>query len=107
MNSVVSAGFGTETDPLEDADLLMEVCRALVSRPERVSVAESPADGGGASLLISVASGDIGKIIGKNGETIALLRKLFSKIGSLDGRRILVFVDEPQRSDFVKRRVSV
>jgi predicted RNA-binding protein YlqC (UPF0109 family) len=103
-NVAIAAPAGVDTDPLEDADLLMELCRALVHYPDQVYIDEVLSDDGGCNLTIRAANADLGQIIGKNGDTITLLRKLFGKIGAIDGRRISVFVLEPRRPQHYSKK---
>jgi predicted RNA-binding protein YlqC (UPF0109 family) len=79
--------------PLEDKELLAEVARALVDRPEQVRVTESP-EGGVLVLYLYVAQKDRGKVIGRKGRTISALRNLFSAIGAMDGRQVLVKIED-------------
>jgi len=84
--------------PLENSDLLAEIVRALVDVPEQVQVEEKTIEGGASTvLIIKVAKEDRGKIIGKNGSTIYIIRGLFNRIGSLDGIRLLVEVEDDSK----------
>jgi predicted RNA-binding protein YlqC (UPF0109 family) len=77
--------------PLEDDALLTEVARSLVEHPShvRVVVEDSPAHRT-MVLHLHVARSDRGRIIGKKGRTISALRNLFSAVGLMDGRRVVV-----------------
>jgi len=84
--------------PLNDRDLLEEVVRALVSRPEKVRVVEREVSGQSTSFLtVMVDPLDIGKVIGKQGRTADAIRTIFMSIASLDKRRVFIEVDEPKR----------
>jgi predicted RNA-binding protein YlqC (UPF0109 family) len=56
-------------------DLIMEMARALVDSPDVVSV-ETFKDGDGTVLRLRVASGDVGKVIGKQGRTARSMRTI-------------------------------
>ena len=81
--------------PLEDRELLAELIRALVDEPAKVRVTERVSPGGNeATLTVSCASEDRGKVIGRRGGTIGALRLLFAAIGAADGRKVSVRVSE-------------
>lgn len=81
--------------PLEDTALLIEVARSLVSRPEDVKVVRrEDVKHRTMTLLLEVHRSDRGRVIGKKGRTISALRNLFSAIGLMDGRRVLVDLRE-------------
>lgn len=84
-------------EPLEDCELLEEVVRAMVEMPEAVRVTEKHGVGE-TTLWIDVAPIDRGKIIGKKGKNIDSLRNIFSGIGALQGKRLLVMVAEPGKT---------
>lgn len=82
-----------ETSPLEDSELLLEIVRALVDKPESVRVYEREySTGNGVTLHIECDPSDRGKVIGRKGKTIDCLKHLLSSIGAIDGRRIMVRV---------------
>lgn len=62
------------------------VARALVDRPDAVSVAESQRRGM-TVLELSTAPGDMGKIIGRQGRTVDAIRKLVSLTAERLGTR--------------------
>lgn len=82
-------GVPVETAPLEDRELLAEIARSLVRRPDQVRV-EEKRQGNTTVLLLDVADKDKGKIIGRRGRTISSIRKLFTAIGIMDGRNLVV-----------------
>jgi uncharacterized protein len=60
--------------------LLEHVAKSLVDAPDQVSV--NPVDEGGETVLeLTVAEGDLGKVIGKSGRTARALRMLLSAAG--------------------------
>jgi predicted RNA-binding protein YlqC (UPF0109 family) len=59
------------------SDLVAELARALVDKPEDVSV-EAISDGDGTILRLRVAQSDVGKVIGKQGRTARSMRTVLS-----------------------------
>ncbi|MEO6911895.1 MAG: KH domain-containing protein [Edaphobacter sp.] len=59
------------------SDLVTELARALVDKPEEVSVETLP-DGEGILLRLHVAPSDVGKVIGKQGRTARSVRTVLS-----------------------------
>jgi predicted RNA-binding protein YlqC (UPF0109 family) len=56
-------------------DLVAGMARALVDLPDEVSVKAAP-DNDGTVLLLRVAPGDLGKVIGKQGRTARSIRTI-------------------------------
>ncbi len=70
------------------------VARALAARPDAVSVVEIERRGQSV-IEVSMAPGELGRVIGRQGRTAAALRSLAAAAGELDGRRVVVdFRDE-------------
>ena len=65
--------------------LLTTLAAALVSEPEHVRVAERSREGK-TVLELSVARGDFGRIIGREGRTSAALRTLLEAVGRRRGQ---------------------
>jgi predicted RNA-binding protein YlqC (UPF0109 family) len=59
------------------SDLVAELARALVDKPEEVFV-EAITEGDGTILRLRVAQSDVGKVIGKQGRTARSLRTVLS-----------------------------
>lgn len=77
------------TDLLEDDELLLEIVRSLVREPAAVKIHQKT-QSGHTEFKIEVAFEDRALIIGKQGSTINAIRRIFGKIGYLDGQRIMV-----------------
>jgi predicted RNA-binding protein YlqC (UPF0109 family) len=75
-------------------DVVEVVARALAGRPDAVQVSE--ADRRGQLVIeITMAPGELGRVIGRQGRTAAALRTLAAATGDLEGRRVVVdFRDE-------------
>ena len=83
-------------DPLEDWEILTEVLMALVSHPSRVKVSQRT-EADSSYFTIRVAEEDLGKVIGKNGETVSVLRKLFGRIAAARGKKTFIQIEEPAK----------
>jgi predicted RNA-binding protein YlqC (UPF0109 family) len=67
--------------PVGDVKVLLEqVTKALVDAPDQVSV-NSVDEDGETVLELTVAEGDLGKVIGKSGRTARALRTLLTAAG--------------------------
>jgi predicted RNA-binding protein YlqC (UPF0109 family) len=73
-------------------DLLEFLARALVDRPDEVSVEGFDEDDGTVVLEIHVAEDDVGKIIGRGGRTVSSLRTVMRAVASRQDERVLVDV---------------
>ncbi|MBP5156743.1 MAG: KH domain-containing protein [Treponema sp.] len=69
-----------------EKDLIEYIAKSLVDDPASVSVTETQGDRGPV-LQLSVAQGDIGKVIGKYGRIAKALRTVLSAYSSKDGKR--------------------
>jgi predicted RNA-binding protein YlqC (UPF0109 family) len=70
-------------------DVVEVVARALAAHPDDVNVAE--ADRRGQTIIeLTMAPGDLGRVIGRQGRTATALRTLAAAAGELDGRRTVV-----------------
>jgi uncharacterized protein len=73
-------------------DLLEFLARALVDRPDEVSVEGFDEDDGTVVLEVHVAEEDVGKIIGRGGRTISSLRTVMRAVASRQDERVVVDV---------------
>ena len=65
------------------------VARALAGRPDEVHVTE--VDRRGMTVIeISMAPGELGRVIGRQGRTAAAIRTLAAAAGELDGAKVTV-----------------
>jgi len=78
------------------SDLVAEVARALVDKPEEVSV-EAIHDGDGTLLRLHVAPSDVGKVIGKQGRTARSIRTVLSAASMKLKRRFSLDIVEETR----------
>jgi predicted RNA-binding protein YlqC (UPF0109 family) len=73
--------------------LIEEIAKALVDRPEEVSVSE--VDGERTTVFeLRVATSDLGKVIGKQGKTARAMRTILSAAGTKLGKRCVLEILE-------------
>jgi uncharacterized protein len=68
-------------------DVVEVVARALADHPDSVRVTEQ-AHRGQTVLELFMASGDLGRVIGRQGRTAAALRTLVATTAELDGEKV-------------------
>ena len=73
-------------------DLLEFLARALVDKPDEVSVEGFDEDDGTIVLELRVADDDVGKVIGRGGRTISSLRTVMRAVASRQDERVMVDV---------------
>jgi predicted RNA-binding protein YlqC (UPF0109 family) len=70
-------------------DVVEVVARALAGRPDDVQVTEL--DRRGQTVIeLTMAPGELGRVIGRQGRTAAAVRTLAAAAGEMDGRRVVV-----------------
>ncbi len=73
--------------------LIEQIAKALVDKPEEVSVAE--VDGERTIVYeLRVATSDLGKVIGKQGKTARSMRTILSAAGTKLGKRCVLEILE-------------
>lgn len=76
--------------------LLLDITKSITEKPDKV-VVESTTDETGTTLLkLFVDSGDMGRIIGKQGKTITAIRTLIRTAAIKQGKRIHIELLEPE-----------
>ncbi len=68
-------------------DFVESVVKALVDNPDEVNVTEVFGERG-AVYEIRVAQADLGKVIGKGGQTVKAMRALMTAIAAKHGKRV-------------------
>lgn len=68
-------------------DVVAVIARALTTRPDEVQVVETE-HRGTTVVELYVASGELGRVIGKQGRTAAALRTLASTAGEKEGKTV-------------------
>ncbi|MDP4008761.1 MAG: KH domain-containing protein [Candidatus Peregrinibacteria bacterium] len=82
-------------DEGKDKDFVEFVVKQLVDDASHVTV-KRKVDELGVFITVSVAKDDMGKLIGKNGQTVDALRVLLRVIGAKENSRVNLKVVEPE-----------
>ena len=82
-----------------DYEFLDYVIKNIVDKPEGVKI-ERTVDEMGVLLTLSVDSEDMGKIIGRQGNTAKAIRTLLRIVGMKENARVNLKIDEPEGSTF-------
>ena len=69
-------------------DVVEVVARALAARPDDVRVDETERRGQSV-VELSMAPGELGRVIGRQGRTATAVRTLAAAAGELDGRKVV------------------
>lgn len=83
-----------DTTQGQDRDFVEHVVKQIVQFPDDVSV-ERTIDELGVLLTLKVNKADMGKIVGKGGQTAKALRVLLRIIGSKNNARVNLKIVEP------------
>lgn len=78
-----------------DKDFVEFVVKSIVGDPDKVSVTRS-VDSMGVLLTLQVSKEDMGKVIGKSGQTAKSIRILLRVIGAKTNTRINMKIVEPE-----------
>lgn len=84
----------TAPNTTADRDFVEYVVKQIVEKPEEV-VVERVVDEMGVLITLKVSKDDMGKIIGKSGQTAKALRILLRIIGSKNNARVNLKIVEP------------
>jgi hypothetical protein len=89
-------------------DFLVEVIKAIVDEPEAVN-AEVKRDDMGVLLTLHVSATDVGKVIGRQGNTAKALRTILRVVGMKEKARINLKIAEPEggRQDYRDNNLSL
>lgn len=71
-------------------ELLEALAKNLVSKPEEVSVTEKTKEDGTIVLELRVGSGDMGRVIGKQGRIAKAIRTLMKAAATKDEVKVVV-----------------
>jgi len=81
-----------------DIALLEQIVKAIADKPEKV-VIERKVDEMGVLLVVHLDNQDAGALIGKEGSTIAAIRRIMKLVGIKANARINVKLDVPPKSN--------
>lgn len=79
----------------KDAQFLEYVIKALVDNPNDVKI-ERAVDEMGVLLTLDVNSADMGKVIGREGNTAKAVRTLLRVVGMKNNARVNLKINEPE-----------
>lgn len=79
----------------QDKEFLEFVVKALVDNPNDVKV-DRKVDEMGVLLTLHINSADMGKIIGRNGNTAKAIRSLLRVVGLKNNARVNLKIEEPE-----------
>lgn len=79
----------------QDQEFLESVIKALVDKPEKVIV-DRTVDEMGVLLTLTVDQEDMGKIIGRQGNTAKAIRTLLRVVGMKNNARVNLKINEPE-----------
>lgn len=78
----------------KDKEFLEYVIKALVDDPSQVKI-DRRVDEMGVLISLTVAPADMGKIIGRNGNTAKAIRTLLRVVGMKNNARVNLKIEEP------------
>jgi len=90
---------------IKDVDFLEYVVKELVDNPESVKV-DRKVDEMGVLITLDVNPADMGKIIGKSGNTAKAIRTLLRVVGMKNNSRVNLKINEPEGSARPMPRMS-
>lgn len=70
-------------------DVVEAIAKALADKPDAVTVTERDARGQ-SFIELTMAPGDMGRVIGRQGRTAQAVRTLANLAGEMDGQRVSV-----------------
>lgn len=85
-------------DTNEDKDFLEYVVKAIVDYPDDVNV-NREVDEMGVLMTLDVHADDMGKVIGRNGNTAKALRTLLRVVGMKNQARVNLKIREPEERE--------
>jgi len=89
-----------------DTEFLSYVVKSLVDNENEVKI-DRKVDEMGVLLTLSVARDDMGKIIGRQGNTAKAIRTLLRVIGMKNNSRVNLKIDEPEGSEKPAPKVAM
>ena len=75
------------------------IAKQLVDHPDKVIVEETTPDENTIELTLKVDKTDIGKVIGKHGNTVNAMRALLIAVGGKEHHRVVLKIFDPDEKD--------
>lgn len=82
-------------EKFKDAEFLEYVVKSLVDTPDAVEVSRK-VDEMGVLLILKIDPQDMGKVIGRNGNTARAIRNLLRVVGIKNHARVNLKIEEPE-----------
>ena len=79
----------------KDQEFLEYVVKALVDNPDEVKAVRT-VDEMGVLMTLSVSAADMGKVIGRDGNTAKAIRTLLRTVGMKNNSRVNLKINEPE-----------
>jgi predicted RNA-binding protein YlqC (UPF0109 family) len=92
-------------DTYEDKQFLENLVKALVDHPDSVSINRT-VDEMGVLLTLDVHADDMGKIIGRSGNTAKAIRTLLRVVGMKNDARVNLKINEPEGGQRMNSEVA-
>jgi len=89
----------------KDKDFLEYVVKSLVDTPSAVKI-DRKVDEMGVLITLKVDPADMGKIIGRNGNTAKAIRTLLRVVGMKNNARVNLKIEEPEGREWKERQAS-
>lgn len=70
--------------------ILIDMAKSLVDNPDEVTVIVADESEDCVTFELSVAEGDMGKVIGRHGRIAKAIRTVMKSAASLEGKRVIV-----------------
>lgn len=74
-------------------ELLINIAKGLVEKPEEVNVTSEPSENGGLIFHLHVAEEDMGRVIGKQGRIAKAIRTVMRAAATRNNTRVVVEID--------------
>ena len=97
--------FNNDIDMNEDQQFLEALVKALVDNPDSVKINRT-VDEMGVLLTLDVHADDMGKIIGRSGNTAKAIRTLLRVVGMKHDARVNLKINEPEGGKGMTRDMS-
>lgn len=91
--------------PEKDKEFLEYLIKELVDEPGAVKV-DRTIDEMGVLLTLSIAPADMGKIIGRKGNTAKAIRTLLRVVGMKNNARVNMKINEPEGSTHIRPQAA-
>lgn len=75
-------------------DVLTDMAKAIVEKPDSVSVTESAGEDGEILLILSVDPDDMGKVIGRHGRIAKALRTIMKAAATSVEQKVTVEIED-------------